>query len=144
VSSGGKRVGAGRKPGEAWAGKKKGVHRIGVRPAARVAIRRIIEGDVNPVQILLGIASDEGNSVDIRVAAAAHACPYCFPRLSSAVVNANHVVTKVDARELIDRLAERIGRLAPPAPPIIDQTIDAADDDPMPAGIVDDDEQVAA
>ena len=51
-----------------------------VRPAARAAIRRAIEGKVNPIEILLAIAADEGNEVHIRVVAAAHACPYMYPR----------------------------------------------------------------
>jgi hypothetical protein len=123
---GGKQPGAGRKSGERWQSRK-----VGIRPAARVAIRRAVEGGDNPIEILLRIARDESVLVDTRVVAAAHAAPYMFPRLSSAVVHQNTTITKIDAAQLIDRLAERIGRLAPPAPPIIDatpQVIDAADD----------------
>jgi hypothetical protein len=112
---GGKQRNAGRKSGDAWKSK-----RVGIRPAARVAIRRALEGDENPVEILLRIARDETVAVDTRVVAAAHAAPFMFPKLSAAVVTTNVNVAKIDPRELIDRLAERIGRLAPPAAVTID------------------------
>ena len=87
-----------------------GRRRLEVSPDcyAELGQGRALEGNENPVEILLSIAADESNSLDTRVVAAAHSAPYMFPRLSSAVVTANVNVAKVDPAELIERLAERL------------------------------------
>jgi hypothetical protein len=122
---GGARKNAGRKSGEAWASPKPQP----VRVAARAVVRRALAGSDNPLEILLSIAADEAVPVDTRIVAAVGAAPYMFPKLSAAVVQQHHTVTKIDGPELLARLSDRIAKLSVSAPPaaIEAEGVDAPD-----------------
>jgi hypothetical protein len=54
--------------------------------------------------------------VQVRVQAATAAAPYCYPRLSMAVVaDATPRHERTDASELLERLNARLAGLAPPS-----------------------------
>ena len=105
---GGKRPGAGRKPGS-FAGKS---HVI--RKAARERIVELMEAGRDPLDILLNFAFDEQLDVDTRMTAAIAATPYVHPRLSSmvAAVTSTHLHAEADPAALVELLNAKIARLA--------------------------------
>jgi hypothetical protein len=117
---GGRRPGAGKKPG------------IKVRPATpslrAVAAERLAKhaGTQNdPLEIVLSIASDPGLDVSTRLNAAAIVLPYMYPRLSAATIDARTTVQHVDATQVLERLSDRLERLGKPEPappPLIEAT----------------------
>ena len=112
-SGGGKRAGAGRKAGAAWAsGKPKPARRL-----ARTNLVQVMEGGRDPLLGLLEIAEDRDVDVDVRVRAYAAALPFCRPRLSMQVVadvSPKDGRSEVSQEQLVERLSRMIARLAPP------------------------------
>lgn len=110
-TNGGKREGAGRKAGAAWAsGKPKPIRKI-----ARANLVGIMEGGRDPLLSLLALADDPSLDPDTRVRAYAAALPFCRPRLSmvmSADVSGDKG-NRVDQAQLIGRLTTMLERLAP-------------------------------
>ena len=109
---GGKRPGAGRKPGAAWAGKTP--REPAIRSMAKSRVRQILETKNDPVAVLVDIANDTNVDVALRVQAATAAAPFMFPRLSAAVVSVAPQTAKHDSERLIERLMTRFQRLAGP------------------------------
>lgn len=98
---GGRRAGAGRKAGEAWAPKQPS----DIRSAARQRVRALIADGRDPLTLLLAIAEDERQNAQLRVEAAARAAPFCFPRLSTvALSDAVRRLSKAEAQSLVDQL----------------------------------------
>src|SRR6516162_6543808 len=71
---GGRREGAGRKPGS-------------VSKLDAEARRKAVEGGMMPLDYLLGIMRDEGQDARWRLDAAKAAAPYCHARLSATEVS---------------------------------------------------------
>lgn len=109
---GGKRPGAGRKPGAAWKGSKP--RSEAVRTLAKKRVRAVLRGDEDPLSILVEIAADREQDVQVRVQAATAAAPFMFPRLSAAVVATAPMSSKDDTAGVVERLMQRFQRLAPP------------------------------
>ena len=66
-----------------------------------------------------------------RLTAAQTCLPYIYPRLSQATVDSKHVVTHIDGAQLLEKLDERIKKLAmPDTPPLLE----AVPDDEAPDG----------
>lgn len=109
---GGRRAGAGRKSGDAWASKAPEP----VRALARAKVQEILTSERDPLDVLVRLAFDEEQDPTLRVQAAAAAMPYLRPRLSAMV--AMNVPAggagQVDAQQLLQCLNERLARLAPP------------------------------
>jgi hypothetical protein len=123
---GGRREGAGRPPGTAW------------RPTVRalrvetvMQMQKIVEGDRNPLTVLVDWVLDEGMDIQARLSAASIVMPFLFPKLSQTTVDSRHTVVKVDAGEVLDRLTARIERLAAPAANDVE-----APREPLPVGVV--------
>ena len=107
---GGKRPGAGRKPGDAWHTRKPPP----VRDMARQRVREVLTTAQDPLSVLVEIAADQDQDVQLRVQAATAACPFMFPRLSAAVVATAPATARDDTAGLVERLMHRFARLAPP------------------------------
>lgn len=114
MARGGARVGAGRKGGAAWSGKKPRC----IRDMASSRVRQVLDTANDPLAILVEIANDEEVDVALRVQAASAAAPYMFPRLSASVVATAPATARDDTAGLVDRLMNRFARLAPPVPTI--------------------------
>ena len=121
---GGKRPGAGRKPGAAWAGSNPRPKPI--RDMANARVREVLTTANDPLAVLVEIANDHGVDVQVRVQAATAAAPFMFPRLSAAVVATAPMNAKDGTAHLVENLMRKFERLAAPV-----QTIDA---EPVPAG----------
>jgi hypothetical protein len=83
-----------------------------------VAVERrtaIAASDRDPLNFLIDTVWDESIDRNTRLSAAAIVLPFLHPKLSSTTVSASHTVTKIDAAQLLDRIADRIARLAQPA-----------------------------
>ena len=113
--AGGKRAGAGRKPGAAWHSKKPAP----IRDMAKARVREVLTTAQDPLSVLVEIAADPEQDVQLRVQAATAACPFMFPRLSAAVVATAPATARDDTAGLVERLMQRFARLAPP-PAIIE------------------------
>lgn len=124
---GGRREGAGRPAGSAW--------RPAVTELRAAAVERrtaIVASDRDPLNFLIDTVWDEGIDRQTRLGAAAIVLPFLHPKLSATTVSATHLTARIDPAELLDRIADRISRLAP-------REIEA----PEPEA-PDDDDQVAA
>lgn len=88
-----------------------------MRAAAFERVKEVSDDEeqsiADPLQIVLGIAADINNPLDLRLGACALAIPVMYPKLSAAVVQQNHTVTRVEPGELLDRIATRITNQAP-------------------------------
>ncbi len=115
MPAGGKREGAGRKPGAAWKGKKPRPQPL--RDMARSRVREVLATSKDPLAVLIEIANDPGVDVQVRVQAATSCAPYMFPRLSATVVATAPISARDDTAQLVERLMHRFTRLAPPAAP---------------------------
>lgn len=123
MASGGKRTGSGRKSGVAWNGNN--LFPAPVRALARESVRKVLSsGHDDPLSVLVSIANDPDIDVQIRVQAATAATPFCYPRLSAAVVANVPAPSPKDTTALLDRLLNRFAKMAPPV-----LTIDA---EPVP------------
>jgi hypothetical protein len=107
---GGKRPGAGRKPGDAWHGKMP--RERSVREMARSRVREVLTTANDPLAVLIEIANDREVDVQVRVQAAIGAAPFMFPRLSASVVATAPMNAKDDTAGLIERLMTKFQRLA--------------------------------
>jgi hypothetical protein len=105
---GGRREGAGRPAGSGW---RPAVANL--RLEAIEQMQAIVGSESDPLAVVVAMACDEKLDRQTRLGAAAIALPYLYPRLSATTVQANHIVTKIDATELLARIADRIGRLVP-------------------------------
>jgi hypothetical protein len=115
VPRGGKRVGAGRKPGGLRAKPP------GPIETARAEVRKALSGAKSPMAVLCSIAADESLDVVLRVQAAAAVCPFLYPRLSASVTaDVTGKVSRPTTAALMDRLSRQFARLADPG-----ETIDA-------------------
>jgi hypothetical protein len=123
MPSGGRRAGAGRPPGTGWKPRP-----VDLRAMAAVNSTEIIGTPRDPLGFLLNIAADPDQDMQVRLSAASITLPFLYPKLSAATVQSHSTSIKVDAAALLDRLSERIGRLAPPQPetPLIEDNPDDA------------------
>jgi hypothetical protein len=75
---------------------------------------------------VLAVASDPTQDTPTRLGAASIALPYLYPRLSATQVSATHLTAKIDPGDLINRIAERVARLAAPTIEAGDGAVEAA------------------
>ena len=123
---GGKRPGAGRKPGGARAKPPE------VIAVARAEVKRVLATAKSPLAVLCEVAADETRDIALRMQAAASVLPFLYPRLSAAVV-ADVSPPKDDrpsTQALLGKLSAAFGRLAAPEPEA--EAIDV-EFDPIPA-----------
>ena len=121
---GGRRKGAGRKPGGG------GSHPAtrALRTEARALLAEIVGTERDPLMIAIEIAADKTKPDALRLEAALGAARYLHPTLSAVAVQ--HAGGKnADTEGLIHTLNERLARIA--APPTIDLT-PMPDADPAP------------
>ncbi len=111
---GGKRAGAGRKAGAAWASKKP----ASVRDMAKARVREVLTTAQDPLAVLVEIAASNDADPQLRVQAATAACPFIYPRLSAAVVANLGTPEKGDPARLVDELLQRIAKRVPAMPTI--------------------------
>ena len=106
-NTGGKRPGAGRKPGSMWQPKV-----VEWRAAAAANAAEIIGSSRDPLIYLIDRVFDPTLDVQLRVSCAAIATKYLHPMLSASTVAATHTLVKIDPGELLNRIADRIGKQA--------------------------------
>jgi hypothetical protein len=109
---GGKRAGAGRKPGTGWlpAAKK-------LRGATITRLRAIVGSAKDPLNQVVDMVLSDDLDVQTRLSAAAICLPYLYPRLSATQVDARMTTVTIDGNALIEKLNARLERLAElPAP----------------------------
>jgi hypothetical protein len=106
-NTGGKREGAGRKPGSVW---KPAVSEW--RTCAAENAAALVGSDRDPLIFLVDRVFDEKLDIQTRVGCAAIATKYLHPTLSASTVAASHTITRIDAGELLSRVAERIAKQA--------------------------------
>lgn len=80
----------------------------------------ILEGGKDPLEVLMQIAADETQETSFRIQAAIGAAPYVYPKLSTQLVATVQTSGQIDAGALLDRLSDRLGRLAAPQPALIE------------------------
>lgn len=106
--SGGRRPGAGRKPGKAKVSPT-------IRATARANVVEILQNRRDPLMSLLDLADDTETPVDQRIKAYAAAMPFVRPRLSMAVtadVTPKDGAEKVDQALLLGKMMSMLDRLA--------------------------------
>src|SRR3954463_14031719 len=118
---GGRREGAGRPPGTSWKPKV-----VAPRAETITRMRTLAAAERDPLNVVINFVLDEALDVPTRLTAAQTCLPYIYPRLSQATVDSKHVVTHIDGAQLLEKLDERIKKLAMPEQP---QLIDAIADD---------------
>lgn len=89
---GGKREGAGRKPGSNDKFK-------------RAQAEAIAASGLTPLEYMLAVLRDAGAEQAMRFEAAKAAAPYCHPRLSSVTMDANVASREMSREEIDQRLA---------------------------------------
>src|SRR3954470_2304527 len=106
---GGRRPGAGRSPDSNWKPKV-------VAPTAETItrIRTLVAVERDPLNVVINFVLDESLDVATRMTAAQTCLPYIYPRLSAATVDSKHTVTHVDGAALLEKLNDRIEKLATP------------------------------
>ena len=110
---GGRRPGAGRKPGGHVAEVR------ALRTEARALLSQIIGTDKDPLLIALEIAADRSEPTPLRLEAALGCCRFLHPTLSAAAMA--HVPQAADPAATLDRLMDRLSHLGQAQ---ITQTID--------------------
>jgi hypothetical protein len=90
-------------------------------------MQKIVEADRNPLTVLADWVLDDTMDVQVRLSAASICLPYLFPRLSQTTVDARHTVERVDSADLVQRISDRIAKLAPPEPATVVIEADADD-----------------
>ena len=101
-----------------------------MRAASAERKAAIIDSDRDPLMFLVDTVFDESIDYSTRLAAAAIAVPYLHPRLSATQVQSNHVVTRVDSADLVQRLSDRIARLGGPEAVTVEAKLEPARDEP--------------
>ena len=101
---GGRRLGAGRKPGGGLPATTT------LRAQARATLAEIVGTARDPLFVALEIAADPQRDDRLRLEAALGACRYLHPTLSAAQVDHRHH-RAADAGEILARISERLGRL---------------------------------
>ena len=101
-------MGAGRPPGVTPSGRE-------VRAVARATLVDIVGTARDPLQVLLDIATDEGQPVPLRLEAAAVATRYVHPTLSATAIQ--HVPAPSDGGQAVQVLLDRLAALAPSSAP---------------------------
>ena len=112
---GGKRHGAGRKPGGGIAATKV------LRTEARALLAEIVGSERDPLMVAIEIAADKKKPDALRLEAALGAARYLHPTLSASAVA--HVPHRGDAGAVVSALLDRLAKLA--GPPSAVQTIDS-------------------
>lgn len=112
---GGRRKGAGRPAGTGWKPRVATLRKDTVEK-----MQQIIASDADPLTVVAGWVVNEGLSMETRLSAAAVCLPFLYPKLSASTVDARVTTTTVDATRLIERLNERLERLAAEPVPVID------------------------
>lgn len=105
---GGRRPGAGRKPGVP------GGQVMKIRQAARERIISLIECGRDPLDAVLDIAFNMELDVGTRLQAALGALPFVHPRLSSQTIDARSIQAKVNSAEVFAQLESRLNRYVGP------------------------------
>ena len=112
AKSGGKRAGAGRKPGARWHGPRPKQ----LSTLARATTIGIMSDGRDPLLGVLEIAEDRQRDDDTRLKAYAIAMPYCRPRLSMIVTadaSPQDGAQTVSQEHLMQRMITMLDRLAP-------------------------------
>jgi hypothetical protein len=109
MASGGRRKGAGRPAGSGW---RPAVSEM--RTAAAEQLVAVVGSERDPLSIVLSFACNESLDVQTRLGACSIALPFLYPRLSATQVDARHTVQKIDSADLLQRLDERLAKLAAP------------------------------
>ncbi len=105
MTHGGRRVGAGRKPGGGHS------HRTPeMKALANAVVRNVLAADRNPVLRLVEIGYDPAVPVEVQVSACAAAAPYLFPR-KSLDVTATVALDAPNANAIVEKLLGRLARL---------------------------------
>lgn len=92
-------------------------------------LNRIVSGEKDPLSVLIGFVSDESLDTGTRMNAAAICLPYLYPKLSQMQIDSRSTVTHVDGAALLNRLNERIEKLASSAPPRMIEAVPDEDGD---------------
>ena len=120
MARGGRRDGAGRPKGSRW---KPAVAAFRADAVERCAA--IVNADDDPLSVVARMVLDPDLDISIRLSAANTCLPYLFPKLSASTVDSRSTVVNVDAAAVMDRLTERLARLALPEEPV---TVDVVPD----------------
>lgn len=107
---GGKRHGAGRKPGGGIAATKV------LRTEARALLAEIVGSERDPLMVAIEIAVDKKKPDALRLEAALGACRFLHPTLSAAAVA--HVSKPADPNSVLATIFARLSKVS--APPVID------------------------
>jgi hypothetical protein len=123
---GGKREGAGRKPGTPGPGKGNYERTDCNRALAKATVTKVLTAERDPLFVLVDLAFDADNDVQVRKEAAIAALPYIHPRLS-AIVTANvQQPVAADQSVLMGKLLGRIAKIEAARAPIIEVESEAA------------------
>lgn len=125
MAHGGRRLGAGRKPGSAWQPAN-----ASLRALVRQNVQAVVESGANPIEFLANVVRDEKVPLETRMTAAQIVLPYIAPRQSVAVV-AHTSSTQADPQALLASLQARLARLSGPAAPALEGV---AETTPEPVG----------
>jgi hypothetical protein len=121
---GGRRQGSGRPSGSAWKPRVSEMRADTVRK-----MHKLIAGENDPLSVLVNFSLDESLDVPTRMNAAAIALPYLFPKLSEMRIDSKTTVTTVDGTALMERIAEKIERMAASPPRMLEPVIEVVADD---------------
>jgi hypothetical protein len=99
MSRGGRRAGAGRPKGSK---NKRTIAKVPLLPA-RAHRQTVVE---MPLDILIGAARDKSQPLELRLAAAKAAAPYCHARISSGPPKGSFEMTEHELKTAIDREKE--------------------------------------
>jgi hypothetical protein len=97
-------------------------------------LNRIVAGERDPLSVLVGFVGDEDLDVGTRMNAAAICLPYLYPKLSEMRIDSKSTVTHVDGAALLEKLNEKIERMASTTPRMIEPVIEAVPDDDADVG----------
>lgn len=105
---GGRRAGAGRKPGGGVPARQV------LRTEARALLAEIVGTARDPLMVAIELAADPSKPDGLRLEAALGAARYLHPTLSAAAVA--HMTTRPDQSAVLQAINERLSRFAAPAP----------------------------
>ncbi len=127
---GGRRIGAGRKPGSGSPFRAATQERTLARVSAKRTLAEVLGTDDDPARVLIEIATAPGTEPRLRLEAAGMLMPYAYPKLAFTVTDST-VRHTGDGQAAMQRLSAALDRLAPAAAPTIDgsaKPIDPADE----------------